>query len=271
MPEEVITSVATPENVAPIETQEDVKVTEPKPVKTFTQEELDAKIQKRLAKEAAKAEEDRKEKEYWRKLALEKDKSEVRMPSPDSEPKRNQYETYEEFLEAKSDYKAGLRVAKELEKRDREREAERIAEEQNRVLTNFHKQTQEAASKYDDYEEVINESTAQISEVMGKEIIESDLGAELTYYFAKNPKEADRIRALEPRRQVKEIGKLELKLESSKEEPKEEPKPKKLSSAPEPITPIGGKGAPISDLPSPKDDMATWLKKRNAQLERARR
>ena len=265
---ENVVPVATPENVAPIEPTAE-QVTDPKPVKTFTQEELDAKIQKRLAKESQKSDEDRREKEYWRNLALNKEK-EVSAPNPEQEPKRDQFETYEDFLDAKGKFNAQITVAKELSKHRQEQEAARIAEEQARVIANFYKQTQEAESRYEDFEEVVNESSAKISEVMGEEIFKSDFGADLTYYFAQNPKEADRIRVLDARRQVKEIGKLEVKFEKSDQEPEPKKEPKKLSSAPEPIKPISGKGAPISDLPSPKDDMETWLKKRNAQLERSR-
>jgi hypothetical protein len=89
-----------------------------------------------------------------------------------------------------------------------------------------------------------------------KEILESDVAPKLIKHFYDNPEEADRIAEMPVSKQIKEIGRLEMKLSTS-------PVVKK-SGAPAPISPIGGKQSTngLSDNSSIED----WVKERNKQL-----
>lgn len=84
-------------------------------------------------------------------------------------------------------------------------------------------------------------------------------GGDVAYYLGTHMDEAKKIAAMPPLKQIIEVGKIahKLSLEPSK------PKP---SKAPAPISPLSGAAAPDSSAPSDKDDMATWIKKRNTQV-----
>jgi hypothetical protein len=66
---------------------------------------------------------------------------------------------------------------------------------------------------------------------MAETIRASDSGPDVAYHLGQNPKEAERISALPPFLQAKEIGRIEAKLAA-------EPPSKKTSSAPAPIKPV---------------------------------
>jgi hypothetical protein len=260
-----VSQVATPEPIAqePVvtATQESNETPE---AKTFTQEQLNEIVQREKAKEKRKAEEAKKENEYWKKLALEgKEKA---APTVSNEPpRRDQFETYEEFQDAKTEYKIQLRVAEKLaQKEAADREAQAQAE-RDKVIRSYNSQVKEATKKYSDFEEVVAESGAPITPTMGAELLESPIGAEMTYYLAQHPDESERIANLPAKAQIKEIAKLEVKL-SQKESPSKE-----LSKAPAPINPLSGTTIVNDDLPSPKDDIGTWMEKERKRMEKAGR
>lgn len=113
----------------------------------------------------------------------------------------------------------------------------------------------EGLEKYEDFEEVINEGR-YITPIMANAIVESENRVELARFLCTNHKEASRISKLSPIRQAAEIGRIEDKLNAKPVSPK------KPSNAPAPVTPVGGTSASENGL-SDKDDIKTWMKKRN--------
>jgi len=204
---EVVAEIPAPEQVATAAPETEVTTPE---VKTFTQEELDAAIGKRLAREQRK----------W-----ERDHQAAPAPAPVTAPTADQFESVEAYAEALAERKAE-------EKLTQREQARQHAE----ILETYHDKEEEARAKYDDFEQVAYNPSLRITEVMAQTIQASEVGPDVAYYLGSNPKEADRISRLAPFLQAKEIGKLEAKLAS-------EPPVKKVSSAPAPITPIKGKGA----------------------------
>ena len=91
-------------------------------------------------------------------------------------------------------------------------------------------------------------------------MMEADNADDIAYHLGSHPKEAQRIAALSPLSQIREIGKLEAKLLA------EPAKPKAPSKAPAPITPLTGVAQVATEVPSEQDDMATWIKKRQKQV-----
>ena len=188
--------------------------------KTFTQEELDAIVGKRLAREQRK----------W-------EREQSRKAPPASElPPVDQFESVDAYAEALAE-----RKAEELLTR---REAER---QRMDLVEAYHDREEDARSKYEDFEQVAYNPKLPITEVMAETIQMSDVGPDLAYYLGSNPREAERISKLTPYSQAKEIGKLEAKLAS-------EPVLKKTTSAPPPIAPISGRGtgAPSYDTTDPR-------------------
>jgi hypothetical protein len=212
--EPVAAEVNAPENEQPNEQQS----------KTFTQEELDAIVGKRLAREQRK----------W-----EREQTRRAQPAPTAAelPPVENFDSVDAYADALAERKAEELLAR--------RELER---QQMDFLDAYHDREEDARSKYDDFEQVAYNPKLPISTAMAETIQASDIGPDIAYYLGSNPKEAARIASLKsPILQAKEIGKIEAKMAS-------EPVLRKTTSAPPPIAPISGRGsgAPSYDTTDPR-------------------
>jgi hypothetical protein len=244
---------------APASVSEEVKPEAEKPAKTFTQDELDAAISKRLAREERK----------WQR-ELERVATEAKAPKQ-PEPQRpnpESFKTTEEYLESLADWKAEQKVTEALSKRDEAAKKSEATKQIEAVVTAFTQKEEAIREKHADYDAVVRDPDLPITDAMARTIQESDNGPELAYFLGKNPGEAARIAKLSPFLQAKELGRLEAKL------PQEAPK--KTSSAPEPITPVNARGSqPVYDTTDPRStkQMSTseWIaaeeKRMRAKLE----
>lgn len=230
MTEEVQISaeVPAPELEATAAPETEVIQPEEKPAeasKTFTQEELDAAIGKRLAREQRKWEREQQQRAAETQI--------VKAPSATS---AEQFESPEAYAEALAYQKAEELIAK--------REA---AKQQSQVLESYQEREEAARDKYDDFEQVAYNPKLPVTTVMAEAIQYSDVGPDIAYFLGSNPKEAERISRLTPYAQAKEIGRLEAKLVDS-------PLVKKTSSAPSPITPVTARttGSPAYDTTDPR-------------------
>jgi len=246
MTEEVQISaeVPAPELEATAAPETEVIQPEEKPAeasKTFTQEELDAAIGKRLAREQRKWEREQAQ----RAVQSQTPRQPVDLPSAD------QFESVDAYAEA-----LAFRKAEELL---RDRDAKR---QQQEVLSAYHDREEEVRSKYDDFEQVAYNPSLPITNVMAEAIQSSDIGPEVAYFLGTNPKEAERISKLTPYVQAKEIGKIEAKLADN-------PPVKKTSSAPTPITPVTARttGSPAYDTTDPRSTKtmtaSQWIEAEN--------
>lgn len=226
VPEQEVTAAPEPEVSLPEVTAEEQQPEEQPAAKTFTQEELDAAIGKRLAREQRKW-----EREQQRRLAETQ-----AIKAPADLPPVDQFESPEAYAEALAERKAQELIAK--------REAER---QQSEMIEAYHEREEEARNKYDDFEQVAYNPQLRITNVMAETIQASDIGPDVAYYLGSNPKEADRISKLAPFLQAKEIGRIEAKLAA-------EPVTKKTSSAPAPIAPVTARtsGTPSYDTTDPR-------------------
>jgi len=210
---------------------------EPEVAKTFTQEELDSIISKRLARE---------ERKWAREQALKP------AAVPSEPPTPGAYETTEEHLEAMAEYKAALLV----EKRETARQHAVVEEAYN-------ERVDEAREKFADFDQVARNPNLPVTAPMAEAITSSELGPEILYHLGLNPKEADRISRLSPILQAKEIGRIEAKLVS-------DPPTKKTTNAPAPINPVTpGGAAKVYDTTDPRS-IKTMTTSEWIEAERAR-
>jgi hypothetical protein len=194
--------------------------------KTFTQEELDAIVGKRLAREQRK----------WEREQAQKLKAQP-PPAPPPEPlKPDNFADAQAYADALAERKAQELLAQ------REAEAERQA-----TLEAYHDREEEARGKYDDFEQVAYNPKLPVTETMAQTIQASEIGPDVIYYLGSNPKEAERIARLNPLLQAREIGKIEAKLASN-------PPAKKTTTAPAPIAPVTARtsGTPAYDTTDPR-------------------
>ena len=243
-PEQVATAAPETEVIAPEQTTEAL---EEKVVKTFTQEELDAAIGKRLAMEQRK----------WKR---EQQKRAVQPPQV--EPVKVDVSKYQTAEELQKD------VESLVDKRAQELIQQKEMQRQQMEMADGYTAKEEAAlDKYEDFEQVAYSENHQVTPIMGEAILSSDIGPEIAYYLGLNPRESNRIARLSPLMQVKEIGKLEAKIAA------EPPKPIKTSSAPEPIAPVKARSAsaPSYDTTDPRSvkTMSTseWINAENARMQ----
>jgi len=224
-----VDSAPAPEVTATPETEVQTSETPEVVAKTFSQEELDAAIGKRLAREQRK---------WEREQANRQSEQQVMKAAPTASV--DQFESPEAYAEALAYQKAEELIAK--------RES---AKQQSAVLESYHDREEEARSKYDDFEQVAYNPKLPITNVMAETIQSSDIGPELAYYLGSNPKEADRISRMTPLVQAKEIGKIEAKLAS-------DPPVKRTTSAPAPISPVTARstGSPAYDTTDPRSTKA---------------
>ena len=195
---------------------------EQQPTKTFSQEELDAAIGKRLAREQRK----------W-----ERERAQQSTPAAPVAPVvPEQFATTEDYVEALA-----------LQKADQLLSQREQQKHQKEVIEAYHDREEEARSKYDDFEQVAYNPNLTITSDMAQAIQYSDIGPDLAYHLGANPREAERISRLPPILQAKEIGKLEAKLASN-------PPVKKTSNAPTPISPLTARstGSPAYDTTDPR-------------------
>ena len=221
---------------------EPVETTPVETPKTFTQEDLDAAIGKRLAREQRKWEREQAQRQVETQV--------LKAPAVQSV---DQFETTEAYAEALALQKAEELVAK----RD-------AAKHQSQVLESYHEKEEEARGKYDDFEQVAYNPKLTITGVMAETIQSSDVGPEIAYYLGSNPKDADRISRMSPLAQAKEIGKIEAKLAS-------DPPVRKTTSAPAPISPVTARasGAPAFDTTDPRS-IKTMTASQWIEADRAR-
>jgi hypothetical protein len=220
---------------------EPVETTPVETPKTFTQEELDAAIGKRLAREQRK----------WEREQTQRQSEQQTLTEPATEPN------------------AVLQKAEELVA------AREAAKQQSQVLESYHEREEEARGKYDDFEQVAYNPKLTITGVMAETIQSSDVGPEIAYYLGSNPKDADRISRLPALAQAKEIGKIEAKLASDPPVRRTTSAPAPIS----PVTPRTS-GSPAYDTTDPRSiktmsasewieaDRARQVKKAQAQANR---
>lgn len=183
---------------------------EQQPTKSFTQDELDAIVSKRLAREQRKW-----EREQAQRFAEQQARQPVAPP-----PAPDDFENAQVYAEALAEQRARELLA--------QREA---VQQQQAILDSYKDREEEARDRYEDFEQVAYNPNLPVTDVMAQAIQASDIGPEVIYWLGSNPKEAGRISRLSPVLQAKEIGKIEAKLVS-------DPPTKRTSSAPAPLAPV---------------------------------
>ena len=174
---------------------------------------------------------------------------------PAGPPQRENFDSYESYLEAKADYQVAEKL-KEVETRaERARQEQAIREREE----SWQQRQKQAAKRYEDFAEVTMADDLTITPIMAEAIKDSDMGPDVAYYLGKNPDLAEKIARMNPAAQVREIGKIEARLEVNKE-PARRP-----SKAPAPIEPVtGSKGSTVDPGQMSQAEYEAMRKKQGA-------
>lgn len=218
------------------------------------------RLQERFDELTREKHEARREADYWHGVA-EASKPKPTEPAANApaadpnKPKAENFETYDEFTEALTDWK--------IEQREQRRDAQQQAAAQ---ATTWQQRAAEAKAAMPDFDEVMAASSAPMSHAMAEVLKESEHGPALAYHLAKNAAEAERIARLSPLAAARELGRIEATLSTPAAAPA--PAPKKVTSAPTPPTPIGSGRSTTGDPANMSQaDYMAW---RQTQLKEMR-
>lgn len=211
-------------------------------------------VQKRIDELVRQREENARLAEYWRNQAQQTQQPDTQaQPQAQStdKPVVDNFESYEDYLDALSDWKVDQRLAQQAQQQEQNRQTQSLQDRQ--AAFNARAATHEA----EDFQAVAFNPNLPVNEAMSEVIMDSDKGPDLLYYLGQNPAEAARIASLSPVHAARELGLVEARLSL--------PKAKTVSSAPPPIEPISGAGE------SPKVDPMKltpdeWAAQRNREL-----
>lgn len=256
--------------VAPAEAPKpDAPAVEAPVEKSYSQAELDRIIAK--VKKNTRYNTRREIEAYYQGRGEAVPKGAVSIPEPkpeDKPPSREQFDSYEAFIEAKASFEGRKAAAKERERFESESRAKREQEEEGKLFQGFNAKVRE---KFPDLEERAAEvAHIQMPPGMGRAIAESDIGPEILNHLIENSKELERIAALSPSAAIREIGKLEARLEVKKDAPAPTGTIAPAPKAPAPIAPGGKPAAPPDNKPSDNDSVEEWMRKERARMKQKR-
>lgn len=228
-----------------------------------TPQKPDAKA--RIRQLHAERERAREEAAYLRgQLEARKEPEKTPEPVASTGPTPDQFERYEDFLDARAAFVAEQKFkALEAEREQRAKERETQTREEQ-VEQSFKERVQGFKAKTPDFDSVMQNPELRISKTMYEAIRETEVGAEIAYHLGKNPQEAARIAALSPIAAIREIGKLEAKFEKAPAQAV-----KTISNAPAPPSTVQGNAAVQRD-PSKMTD-AEWYEHWKAEKKAGRK
>lgn len=182
----------------------------------------------------------------------------------DGKPNPDNFETHTEYLEAVADWKLDQREAKQREAQAQEA----LKKEVQTKGEAYQSKVKEFKAQAKDWDDVLEEvSHVNVPFVVQDEILNSELGPELTYELAKDAEEFERICKLPANQAIKAIAIVEHRILSGKSEAK--PKPEiKTTKAPKPISPVSSQssGSVKKKITDPSLSQAEYEALRREQL-----
>lgn len=228
------------------------------------------------------------DRDYWRDraLRLEQEREAVTQKREPEDARQAPYS--DEELKTLADFNYDERaygkymrdVAGKVAENIARREAERVREEirKGRTAEEFQQRRQQFGErvqawareqKVDDVDRMFahpRDGGPVVTNEMAETIIDSDQGAAILNYLARNVAESKRIAVLSPLQQAREIGRIEAKLAQG-------PQPRTVSGAPPPPPRVDGSGANGGvghvKADSPESDKLSdseWMRAREKQI-----
>lgn len=150
-------------------------------------------------------------------------------------------------------------------------ETAKNAEYTAQAKTKFDALVVKGAEKYDDFNEVVVEGAQagdwQLSPTMAQLCIESDVGQDIAYHLASNPKEAREVFGKSPLAQAAYFGRLEAKFSSTSSDATAKPAVK-TTAAPPPVKPARGAGSKTGSDPANESFAETEARWRASQTRK---
>lgn len=185
----------------------------------------------------------------------------------DEKPNKDEFETHDDYIEALTDWKVDQKdKAKDVKTRETA-----IKTEVQKQVDVLGEKIKEFKKTHDDWDETIESiEDIPISLTVQEVILGSEDSALLMYELCKNRDEYERICKLPAIAAARELGKFEAKL--LKAATSENTVEAKVTKAPKPMNPVGGKGSGSGkkSMDDPNLSQHEYEKMREEQLARAR-
>ena len=178
-------------------------------------------------------------------------KAQASQPDPDP----SQFDTWEQYLDAKVEFEAGKKIREiEQQRAIQQKNAERFA--------NFNERAAAIRQANPDYDAVLQSAAVNVSNAVMETILESDDGPAVAYHLAKNPTELYRLNAMSERQQVLELGRISARLSAKAPE-------RKVTQAPPPAPAVKATGSGSKSVSDMTDkEYADFRKRQDAQRKR---
>jgi hypothetical protein len=203
----------------------------------------DRRAEKRIASLTRKNDEAQREIGYWRGIAeASKGQAPPQQPQPDARPQAAQFKSYDEFVEALTDWKTDQKLKardSEREQQTRHQEDTGKASERNARLAERLVQSGKGIEGFEDVMADITEPTFPISATMRDYLEESANPAHMAQWMADNRAEARKIYGLNSAAAVRALEKVEAQIA-----PKPAPN---ATKAPPPVPTVGGRTVTQAD------------------------
>lgn len=174
-------------------------------------------------------------------------------PAGDGAPRREQYESYEDFVEARAEWRAERKAQETVQ-----RHLEGLTRQQREAVERF--QAIQTAERFAQRVEEFGSSNQAFAEVLesdvdigtaGAVLMEMEDAPQIMLAIHQNPKIAEQLRSASTHQQGVILGRLSAELKA---------KPPQVSKAPEPGNPVGGKPAAAAKDPNRMtyDEFVKW-------------
>ena len=178
-------------------------------------------------------------------------KAQASQPDPDP----SQFDTWEQYLDAKVEFEAGKKIREiEQQRTIQQKNAERFA--------SFNDRAAAIRQANPDYDAVLQSAAVNVSQAVMETILESDDGPAVAYHLAKNPTELYRLNAMSERQQVLELGRISARLSAKVPE-------RKVTQAPPPAPAVKATGSGSKSVSDMTDkEYADFRRRQDAQRKR---
>lgn len=226
-------------------------------------------IQPRINELVRKQRDAEREAAYWRGVAQGKTPNAppppASPPAQASKPVKESFQTYDEYVEALSEWKADIKVQAALsdvnariEKRESQQTAAQIQENRSK---NWKARAEATREILTDFDEVLSAAEGAKIEAHTAELLEdSPHGPAIAYKLAKDPELLDKLNKLSPTAAAKEFGKMEAVFDGPPTKAAATPNPN-ASKAPKPPTAVNVRSSTTKDpAKMSMDEYVAWRK-----------
>lgn len=181
---------------------------------------------------------------------------------PTGKPTQAQFETYEEYIEALTEWK----TEEKLSAARAHAQAQAASRDAEAALHSIYTRGRESHADFDALLEQQVANGVRWSPFVTQTVLQSENGHDIAYALAKDPETAQRISAIGNVAQAGiEMGKFLARLDAANSGPATVVAP--VTQAPDPIKPVGGTSAGASTAdPKNMNSVAAWREARKAYL-----